>query len=144
MMYTIVPDKMNHPVSFENAFMPFFRPYCERVPGHFHGMIRTDVRENENGYLLEAELPGFDAEQINVSVNKDTLTISASREVEKHDEENCRIERRRGKLERTFELEGIDQQGITASYKNGILYVSLPKEQKEENTSRKITVVMED
>ena len=66
---------------------------------------------------------------LNLSVENDTLTISADMQSERSDEKAYYSERRVGHVSRSFNLEGIDQENITADYKNGILYVTLPKQE---------------
>lgn len=105
--------------------------------------FRVDIRDLKDRYLLEAEMPGVAEDQINLTVDNDVLTISA--DLAAHDEQEsdrcCYSERRSGHIERSFNLEGISQDGITADYKNGMLYVTLPKEQPEPpKTARKIAI----
>jgi HSP20 family protein len=81
---------------------------------------------------MEAELPGVTQDQINLTVDNDTLTIAADMHSEHKDENPYYSERRVGHVSRSFSLEGIDQDRITADFKNGILYVTLPKLQPAE------------
>jgi len=128
------------PSLFDDRFMRSFFDMTESAHGGFH----VDVRDQENQYLLEAELPGMSMDNIDVSVDKDVLTISASRKEEKTEttrENYIYSERRSGHVQRSFTLKGIDQDGIQASYENGVLAVTLPKMQPEQNkTQRKIAV----
>jgi len=70
------------------------------------------------------------------------LTISADIQTEDKQEEGNRYycERRTGHVERSFNLDGIDAENIEANYKNGVLYVSLPKDKPAEKTVRKIAI----
>ena len=144
MMYTMMPYRSNRTPQ-RRCFpgMPddlFFHPFIamnERTPWG----IRVDIHEEENGYGLEAELPGVERDQINLSVENDALTIAADLRSEHKDEKACYSERRAGRVSRTFSLEGIDQDKITAKYRNGILYVNLPKQQPAEAPSaRRIAI----
>ena len=102
----------------------------------------TDIRDEGDHYLLEAELPGFQKEDIDLDVKDGFLTISASREESGETKQGgylCR-ERRSGSFSRSFSLEGIQEDGITASYNNGVLELTLPKRQEVLPQSRKIAI----
>jgi len=97
------------------------------------GLMRTDVIEKENAYQLEAELPGFNKEDISIDLKNDTLTISASH-TDNNDEKDSdgkyiRRERRSSSYQRSFHVEGLKPEDIIAQYKNGILTVNLPKKE---------------
>lgn len=102
------------------------------------GYIRTDIREKDGNYILEAELPGFKKEDVNVELGGGCLTISASNnyEHEEKDEKGNFImkERRCGSFTRTYDTEGIDVEHIKAAFENGVLTLTMPKliEQKPE------------
>lgn len=105
----------------------------------------TDIVERDNEYVLRAELPGFEKEDIDVSVDNGYLTISASHSSEndqKDGNENyIRRERSYGSYSRRFDVSGIKADDITASYKNGVLELVLPKEVKEESSAKKIDIL---
>ena len=91
--------------------------------------FRVDIREKGDSYVLEAELPGIPRDKIDLSVENDVLTVSAEYESASGDDKTCYSERRMGHVARSFNLEGIRQEDISAEYRDGILYVTLPKEQ---------------
>lgn len=93
-----------------------------------------DVREKEDAFLLEADLPGVKKENISLDVNDGVLTISADINQEKKETKEGYVcsERRSGHVERSFNLEGIDVGGIKADYQQGVLMVRLPKEKVQE------------
>ena len=102
----------------------------------------TDIRDEGDHYVLETELPGFQKEDIDLDVRDGFLTISASHQVSnetKKDNYLCR-ERRSGSFTRSFNLDGIQEEGITASYANGVLKLTLPKRQETLPQSRKIVI----
>lgn len=102
----------------------------------------TDIRDEGGHYLLEAELPGFQKEDIDLDVKDGVLTISASHQESnetRQDNYLCR-ERRSGSFSRSFNLDGIQEDGITASYNNGVLELTLPKRQEVLPQSRKIAI----
>jgi HSP20 family protein len=90
----------------------------------------VDIGENDTEFLVKAELPDVKKEDIKVSVENGTLSISGERKVEK-EEKNMkyhRVERAYGRFERTFSLPAeSDAEKITSEYKDGILTVHLPK-----------------
>ncbi|MCR5669739.1 MAG: Hsp20/alpha crystallin family protein [Butyrivibrio sp.] len=97
------------------------------------GLMRTDVIEKDNSYELQAELPGFNKEDIRIDLKNDTLTISASHS-ENNDEKDengkyIRRERRSSSYQRSFHVEGLKPEDIVAQYRNGVLTVDLPKKE---------------
>ena len=97
------------------------------------GLMRTDVIEKENSYELQAELPGFNKEDINIDLKNDTLTISATHSDNKDEKDAdgkyIRRERRSSSYQRSFHVEGLKPEDIIAQYRNGVLTVDLPKKE---------------
>jgi len=90
----------------------------------------VDVYDDEHNLILKLEVPGVNEEDLNVSVENDTLTIQGERKFEKEEkEENFhRIERRYGSFTRTFKLPNtVDSDKVEASYEKGILKITLAK-----------------
>lgn len=106
------------------------------------GAFKTDVKETEKEYILEAELAGVTKERINLKVEDETLTISVNSNEEKNSQENnyIRRERRSGSFSRKFRLEGIKDDEISANYENGILKVVLPKDDEKKERVRNIDI----
>ena len=102
--------------------------------------LRTGVRETEDAYYLDAEMPGFEQNEIELSVKSGMLTIDA----EHKEQEGTQGENRYGFSERTFHrsfsLDGIDDTAISAEYKNGVLSVKLPKVHPAEPETRRIEI----
>ena len=113
------------PLFFDRVFHDFFGNNFYRFDN-----FSTDVIDNGDHYLLQAELPGFRKEDINVDVDRDTLSISASHneEVKERKGNYIRQERRCNSYCRSFHIPGIKKDCITASYNNGVLEIVLPKE----------------
>ena len=89
----------------------------------------VDVYEDEKAYYVEAELPGYTEDEVNVHVEKHVLHISSEKANEKKENRKFLV-RERGyvKFDRSFTLpEGINESGIEAEFSNGILKVTLPK-----------------
>ena len=101
----------------------------------------VDVLESKESYLIRAELPGMKREDINVEVKDGTLLLSGERKSEKPAEgvEYRHVERSTAKFWRSFSLpETVKQDGIEATYKDGILEIRVPK--AEEAKPRQIEI----
>jgi HSP20 family protein len=108
-------------------------------------MPRVDVFENENHLVLEAELPGMNRDDFDLSIENNVLTLKGERRFEKKDERDNyhRVERAYGSFTRSFTLPStVTAEGAKAEFKNGILNVTLPK--REETKARKIEIFGED
>lgn len=96
--------------------------------------FRTDIRESEQAYLIEAELPGLKKEEIDIDYANPYLTIKAVRKEENAEENKehqiVRRERRYGEYVRRFYVQDIAEEGIRASLKDGVLTLEVPKRQK--------------
>ena len=105
-------------------------------------VFSTDIKDEGDHYLLEAELPGFRKEDIDLDVKDGVLTISAQHQESSGQNSGNYVckERRCGSFSRSFNLEGIQEENITASYNNGVLELSLPKKQEILPQSRKIAI----
>lgn len=106
--------------------------------------FKTDIRDNGKEYILEADLPGFDKEDINLNIEDGYLTISAEHKTndEEKDEKGNYIRRERtyGSYSRCFDITGINEDEISANFKNGVLELTLPKEAEKETTTKKIEI----
>ncbi len=112
------------------------------------GLMRTDVIEKEDSYQLEAELPGFNKEDISIDLKNDTLTISASHNENKDEKDEngkyIRRERRSSSFQRSFHVEGLKPEDIIAQYRNGILTVNLPKKEAIPEKEEAIKIEVKD
>lgn len=146
-MYTMTPyhkdPGMGRPMMNDFFADPWFRSFfgpCDRKrPAGF----RVDVKDEGDHYLLNADLPGISREQIEITVQDDVLKIAADYSARSEEEKDSYVysERRHGHIERSFSLEGINQDGISAASKDGVLTVTLPKiAPTEEKAVRKIEI----
>lgn len=105
-------------------------------------VFSTDIRDEGSHYLLQAELPGFQKEDIDLDVKDGVLIITAQHQESSEQNSGSYVckERRCGSFSRSFNLEGIQEENITASYQNGILELTLPKKQEVLPQSRKIAI----
>ena len=101
---------------------------------------RVDIKEEANRFVLYADIPGVNPEDIEVQMDKGMLTIKGERREEARENESfSRIERRHGNFHRRFALpDSADPEGISASGQNGVLQIVIPK--RPETTPRRIQV----
>ncbi len=106
--------------------------------------FRADVKDTGDAYQLEADLPGFNKEDIHLDIDGDCLTISAERHAENEEKDKdghvLRQERSFGSFSRAFDISGVRGEEITAAYKDGVLTLTMPKKEKTEPTSRRLEI----
>lgn len=146
-MYDMVPfkrsispnkrgDYFNH---FLDSFFDedFFAPLSQ-----FGSSFRVDLKETAESYQIEADLPGIPKDAINLEYADRYLTISAKREdvIEKNDHDYVRRERKFGQFQRSFYIDNVDESQICAEFKDGVLFVTLPKQDKRIRTNHSIPI----
>ncbi|MEG2000931.1 MAG: Hsp20/alpha crystallin family protein [Evtepia sp.] len=102
--------------------------------------FRTDIREENELYQLDAELPGFTRDEIFLDLKAGILTIKAEHAQEVEPTGYIRKERFSGNLMRSFDVSGIREEGITASFHDGILSLTLPKQMPTVPENRRIAI----
>lgn len=107
--------------------------------------MRTDIKELKDGYELAIDLPGFEKENIQATIKKGYLTVSASREetVDEKDEKTGKYiskERFYGTIQRSFRVGDIDQSMLKAEFKNGVLKIVIPNEAQKVPVENYITI----
>ena len=135
-------------IPFEHKNNDLFRYLDDMERAFFGGNVdiapcKTDIVDEGSRYVLKADLPGFQKEDIDIHVEGNTLTISAQHKEEseeKKDGKFVRRERKYGSFTRSFDISDIDQAKINASYDNGILSVELPKQVEVVPTPTKIDI----
>ena len=103
----------------------------------------VDVYEDEKNLVLKLEVPGLNEEDLNISLENDTLSVQGERKFEKEEkEENFhRIERRYGSFTRTFRLpKTVDSESVEASYEKGVLKITLAKKAEAKPKQIKVGV----
>ena len=106
-------------------------------------MPAVDIKETKKQFVIEADLPGVDKKNVNISMENNTLTIQGSREEEKKEEDQhyYRTERVRGSFYRRFTLpDTADSEKIAAKMVKGILEITIPKKEIAQPRSIKINV----
>lgn len=140
-MYTMIPFRSHRTLSAPHSHSlfddRFFRSFFDMNDWMGNMGFRVDIHEEKDHYLLEAELPGVERDQISLTADHDTLTVAADMSSQRNDENAYYSERRMGHVSRSFSLDGIDENAITADYKNGILSVVLPKKQPCQDCSQR-------
>ena len=120
-------DWMDFP--FENEFFGKKNPLYGK---HAKNMMKTDVRETDNSYEVDIDLPGFKKDEISVELKDGYLTINAAKGLDKDQKDKdgsyIRRERYAGSMTRSFFVgNGITKEEIHAKYENGIMMLSVPK-----------------
>ena len=116
---------------------------------HAKNMMKTDIKEQEDGYELEMDLPGFTKDEITAELKDGYLTISASKGLDKDEQEKetgkyIRRERYAGACQRSFYVgEDITEQDIKAEFKHGILKLFVPKKEVQPKVENKKYVAIE-
>ena len=114
-----------------NAFRDFEKDFFGNAASF--NSCKTDIKDKGDRYVLEAELPGFDKQDISLDIDGGFLTLTAehSSETEDNDSDGRYIRRERsyGSYRRSFDISNVNAEKIDAEYKNGVLTVALPKKQ---------------
>ena len=104
---------------------------------HAANMMKTDVREHDDHYEVDMDLPGFKKDELSLELNDGYLTITASKGLDKDEKEKksgkfVRRERYAGSMSRSFYVgEEVKQEDIHAKYESGVLKLSIPKAEKK-------------
>ena len=148
------PALMNDTM-FSNLFDdPFFEGWrnmdraaaCD--PNMSAGMMSTDVRETDKGYMVDIDMPGFKKDDISLDLQNGYLTVSAHRNSSHEDKDDngrwLRRERYMGSCSRSFYVgEDVKESDIHASYRNGTLCIQVPKMQAQPQVESKHQIAIE-
>ena len=108
------------------------------LPVRKDNRMKCDIYEKDNKYFIEMEVPGFNKEDIDISLIEGYLTVKAEKKMsnEEKDENKkyLRKERNYIKTERSFNLGNIDEENIDASFENGVLKIEIPKVEENKRT----------
>ena len=119
---------------------PFFSEHESRL-------MRTDIKEKDDKYLIDIDLPGYEKENIKIEVEDGYLTINATIDTTKESEDNnfVRKERFSGSCSRSFYVgDEVKSDEVKASFKNGILSLEIPKKDETEKVPEKKYIEIED
>ena len=125
-------DWMNFPFTDE-AFWGKKNPLYGK---HAQNMMKTDIRETDNSYELDVDLPGFKKDEINVQLKDGYLTLTAAKGLDKDSQDKkgnyIRKERYAGTMSISFYVgEAVNEEDVHAKYEDGILKISVPKKEPE-------------
>ena len=123
-MFDMIPfaSRSYTPSKIWDPFQEFFRTVAHAAA--------TDIRETDQDFVIETELPGYDKSELSVNMKEGVLTVRAEHQgKDKEESENGYIRRERtsATVERRFEVSGVDAAAIKAEYVNGVLKLTLPK-----------------
>lgn len=123
------------PTSFSNLIDRFFNDSMARSGGSAYSFVpRVDILEEEKSFEIHVAVPGMNKDEFKIDVNDNHLTISGERKNSREKKENNlhSTEIQYGTFSRSFTLpENVDANGISAKYVNGILELSIPKDEKK-------------
>ncbi len=123
------------PTSFSNLIDRFFNESVARTGGSAYSFVpRVDIVENDKAFEIHVAVPGMNKEDFKIDLNDNYLTISGERKFteEKKDKNFHLIESQYGTFSRSFALpDNVDANKITATYVNGILLVTVSKDEKK-------------
>jgi HSP20 family protein len=123
----------------ERLFEDFWGDSLIDTPSTGTRRFSVDISEKDDSFIVEAELPGINEDDLEVKLDRDILTISAEKEEENEEEDKnyYRREIRSGRFERRFRLpDNIDKESIKADLKDGILKIDLPKTEESKEVKK--------
>ena len=144
----------------ENLFDNFFNDdfYMPSVFGgkndplygkHAKNVMKTDVRETDDSYEVDMDLPGFKKDEVKVQLADGYLTIEAAKGLDKDEKDKksgkyIRRERYAGSMSRSFYVgEGVTQEDIHAKYEHGVLKLSIPKKEEQKKVEKSNYIAIE-
>ena len=118
---------------FGNAFDDYMKDTQRALYGkHSKNLMKTDVKETEESYEVDIDLPGFQKDEVSLDLKNGYLTVSAAKGLDKDEEDKkgryIRQERYAGSCSRSFYVGDIRPEDIKAKYEAGVLRLSVPKE----------------
>jgi HSP20 family protein len=141
-MSNLIPNRYRPSVRLGNPLSmlrdDFLRPFFY---GEAPTAFRVDVRDEGEVYVMEAELPGVERENIRIDVDDGILTISAEwKSVDQGGKSGDYVvnERRAGRVQRAFSLDNVIEDEIVADYSDGVLRLTMPKREEVRRTPRRI------
>ncbi|WP_437272416.1 Hsp20/alpha crystallin family protein [Staphylococcus succinus] len=142
---TFEKKSFNNPlfdVNPSDLFKDFGRQFFEQFPGN--SSIKADVKELDDQYVVEAELPGFEKRNITLEFENNILTIEGKQTTEnKSEDDNGQVihqERSFNDVKRQFTFNNVDENAIQAAYDKGVLNVRLPKKSVNDESKTNIQI----
>ena len=126
-------------------FRGFTRPEHMLYGKNAQRMMKTDVKETDEGYELDVDLPGFKKEEIHLVLENGYLTISTEKSLENKEEKKGKVlrqERYAGTMSRSFYVgDSITEEDIRAKYENGVLSLAIPKKEARKVPEKKTILI---
>lgn len=131
----MIPRRRNELDLWDRMFRdPFFT-------GEETKLMRTDIKEKDDKYVVDVDLPGYEKEDIKIEIEDGYLTVHATRDTNKEEKEDgkfVRKERYLGECSRSFYIgEEIKEEDVKASFKNGTLRLEIPKKEAKKELPEK-------
>ena len=129
---------------FDFPSFPEFRNVDRKLYGrHAAHEMKTDVREHEDHYEVDVDLPGFKKDEIRLELENGTLTVHAAKDLEKEQKDKAgkliRQERFSGAMQRSFYVgEALMEEDIGAKFENGVLSLNIPKKDVKKLPEKKV------
>ena len=131
-------------LDLDNLFNHFWSPAVSKDMSADFFSPRVDIKEKKGKYEITADLPGVNKDDLSVTLENGVLTIEASTEEEKTEEEDGKVirkERRSGKFMRSFNLGAdVKESDVKANFKNGVLKLTVPTAEKQVAEPKRIDV----
>lgn len=121
---------------FDSFFFPFVKEERNTLT------MRTDIKETDNAYEFEVDVPGIKKENLSIEIEDGYLTIAYNHQEEKHDEGKkfVRKERYYSSTERSFYVGDVEKDNIEANYVNGVLKIVVPKLVEKKKETKRIEI----
>lgn len=146
-MLDLVPFRRKNNDLVDNMMKSFHELFDQNFLAPLNGnahQFHTDIRETENAYLIESELPGFTKDDIEIDFSNGYLTIKAVRNQQEEEKDSqdkiIRKERYYGEFVRRFYVDNIDEDHIKAKLEDGVLKLEVPKKEKSLPTGKRVTI----
>lgn len=122
---------------FDKAFTDFFKPVFY---GSDFGAMKTDIKETDDGYKMEIEMPGFSKEDISLDLKDGYLSISAEKSESSDESEKFIRRERKMSCSRSYYIGDVSEEDVKAKYANGVLSIAIPKEEAKKEIPKKIVI----
>lgn len=145
-------DLFDDELNFEDAFNDLDRQFTKEISRknplygkHAKNLMKTDVREEDGNYVVSVDLPGFNKDEIKLSLKDGYLNIETNKSLDRNEKDKkgrlVRKERYAGNLGRSFYVgNGITEKDVHAKYENGVLTVTLPERDHKVVDNQSITI----
>ena len=145
-MFELIPFREDDLARHDDFFSPFVKNFFNddyfTEMSNIHKNFNVDLKETDENYLIEADLPGTKKEDISIDFHNNYLVINAKRQesVEDKKENYVRRERHYGEFKRNFYIDNADENKIDASFNNGVLKITIPTINQDNDKRKKIEI----